>query len=626
MSVNDKADGGVTVKCFAGCDWKTVRAELAARGLVDAYDPPEPLRPSTRSPGEDRPRWIYRDASGAPVGLVERIDQGPGRKSFCQYRREDEAWVKGLDGRTLPLYRLPECLEAVAAGRVVYVAEGEKAADALVKVGLGATTSPGGADKWRPEHSESLRGARVVILPDNDEPGRRHAEMVARSLAGVAAKINVVPLPGLPPKGDAFDFLEAGGTREQLEALAAAEPARVNLTDPIAKGFTAAQLTSMDFPEPMWAVPGLLTVGLTLLCGKPKQGKSWLALDLCLAVAFGGRALGKYAVGKGSSLYFALEDTPRRLQARLRMVLDGQTAPEGMHLFCQWPRLDQGGAEQLAEWLAAHPDCRLVIVDTLQKIRAPSKTTGTLYGQDYEALSALKAVADAAGVALVVVHHLRKGASDDVFDTVSGTLGLTGAADATLILARTPGKFSATLHCTGRDIEEQSRALELDPRRMTWCDVGDAEERAGSDERQAVLDVLREASGSLSLEEVAKKTRKRPDATRKLLARAADQGLVVRTGKGLYAITQQSYQTPPLSRPLGPDGTDGPESPQRPLGPLNPESPLRPLSPESPHGSLGQTDAADARQSPRETSAQSGQTPERTQRTQRTQAKEEVDL
>ena len=103
--------------------------------------------------------------------------------------------------------------------QAIFIAEGEKAVDALVKLGVPATCSPGGAEKWRNEYSQPLAGANVVILPDNDEAGERHCEAVARSLAGIAASVRVLRLPGLPTKGDAYDWVEAGGTAEQLSEL-----------------------------------------------------------------------------------------------------------------------------------------------------------------------------------------------------------------------------------------------------------------------------------------------------------------------------------------------------------------------------------------------------------------------
>lgn len=181
------------------------------------------------APTSTRPRrhqvaaYDYRDEHGELFFQVVRFEP----KDFRQRRPDGDGWTWKIGGTRRVLFRLPEVLAAVAAGRTIYVAEGEKATLALVAAGLDATCSPGGAGKWRPEFAEALGGADVVVLPDNDEPGRRHAHQVREALQGVAKLVRVVELPGLPAKGDVADWLGVGGDRAALEALVqqqAAEP------------------------------------------------------------------------------------------------------------------------------------------------------------------------------------------------------------------------------------------------------------------------------------------------------------------------------------------------------------------------------------------------------------------
>ncbi len=182
--------------------------------------------------------FYYLNAAGLPILKVDRLKDP---KSFAQYRDGGTdasgriQWVAGTEGVDLVPYRLPELITAMASS-IVFIPEGEKHVDALRALGLVATCNPMGAGKWRDEFSPWLAGRPVVILPDNDDPGRRHAEQVARSVSPHAASVKVVELPGLPEKGDVIDWLAAGHTAEELLELVAAwpewEPSTADPADP----------------------------------------------------------------------------------------------------------------------------------------------------------------------------------------------------------------------------------------------------------------------------------------------------------------------------------------------------------------------------------------------------------
>lgn len=194
--------------------------------------------------------------------------------------------------------------------------------------------------------------------------------------------------------------------------------------------FSARDLMAQDLPPVRWAVEGILPAGVAILGGKPKMGKSWLALGLAVAVAAGGRALGKVPVDEGPALYLALEDNRRRLQSRMKKLLAEGEAPAGLALATEWPRLGEGGLENLEAWLEENPAARLIVVDTLKKIR-PAAGTGnrSLYDVDYEALEPLIPLAGKHNVAVLVVHHLRKMLAADPLDELSGSTGLSGGVD-----------------------------------------------------------------------------------------------------------------------------------------------------------------------------------------------------
>lgn len=261
--------------------------------------------------------------------------------------------------------------------------------------------------------------------------------------------------------------------------------------------YTAADLMTMEFPEPRWAVPGIISEGVNLLAGPPKVGKSWLSLGLGLSVALGGKAMDAVPVEGGPVLYLALEDTPRRLQSRIGKVLAGRDAPAGLTLATACPPLPQGGDEAIGAWLDANRDARMVIIDVFAKLRGMSAPGMSAYDADYAAVGRVKRIADNYGVAIVLVHHVRKAGSDDFLSEVSGTNGIAGAADATLVLKRARGQADGVLHVTGRDVSESEYALAFHPDVGAWQLLdGPADEHAQGDTRAAIVRYLRSNPGS----------------------------------------------------------------------------------------------------------------------------------
>ncbi|MFK4035357.1 AAA family ATPase [Nonomuraea wenchangensis] len=266
---------------------------------------------------------------------------------------------------------------------------------------------------------------------------------------------------------------------------------------PFRTSWTADELMAMTFPEPRWAVPGIIAEGLSLLAGPPKVGKSWLSLGLGVAVASGARALEAIEVEPGPVLYLALEDTARRLQNRMGKILGGQPAPKDLTLATTCPTLPQGGEEAIARWLERHGNARLVVIDVFAKIRGNTPPGLSAYDADYAAMSRAKRLADTYGVAVVLVHHVRKMASEDFLSEVSGTNGLAGAADATLVLKRARGTADGVLHVTGRDVEEAEYAMAFQPAAGLWHLLdGPPEDHTLSDTRATIIRHVRQHPGS----------------------------------------------------------------------------------------------------------------------------------
>jgi hypothetical protein len=295
--------------------------------------------------------------------------------------------------------------------------------------------------------------------------------------------------------------------------------------------FTADELWDMEFPPVSWIVPDYITPGLTLLVGAPKLGKSWLALDVCNAVAQGGFTLGDRHCQQGAVLYAALEDNPRRLKDRLHKVC-GRKPGKAFSVWTEMRMIDDGGLDDLRRWIEAADHPRLIVIDVLNKVRSAQGRNEAPYAYDYRSVTPLKDLADEFGLAIVVIHHTRKADAGDKLEKVSGTNGLTGAADTTIILDR-DGE-GVTLLGRGRDIEEFETALEFQKDNCRWRVLGEAAEVRRSDERKLILDALVTATEPMGSRDVADVTGQTDGNVRRLLAKMVRDGEVEKVKRGLY--------------------------------------------------------------------------------------------
>lgn len=295
----------------------------------------------------------------------------------------------------------------------------------------------------------------------------------------------------------------------------------------------AETLLGLDFPPVEYVVPGYIAEGLTILAGRPKLGKSWMALGMCVGVASGGQTL-DVDCESGDALYLALEDNQRRLQDRLRVVLPRHQRPnvKRLHLMTEAPKVNAGLLERLDQWRTAVAAPKLVVVDTLSMVRPPKKANQDSYAADYDAISPLQKWAGAHRLAVVVVHHVRKAEAEDPLESVSGTNGLTGAADSILVLNRTTD--GPKLYGRGRDIEEFEKALRLQDGQ--WSVLGDADEVKRSEQRKKILAVLQEAVGAMSPSDIAKDAGMQVSNVNYLLRVMVKAGEAEKIGYGHYKM------------------------------------------------------------------------------------------
>jgi hypothetical protein len=250
-------------------------------------------------------RYVFRNPDGSFT--VDKDDKR--RKTFSQ-RRPDGAggWVWNLKGTRLVPYRLPELIEAIAEDRQVFIVEGEKKADLLWSFGVPATCNPMGSSKWPDSFADIFRGARVLMLPDNDDAGRKHIDVVGASLAPVAADLRVLALPGLRAKGDVVDWADAGGTVEQLYSLAEGAPAWS--PDMRQSRFGLVMWADQDQPgeEYEYLIEDLAPESEPMLIiGESQSGKSFLTTHMAMCGARGEPFFGRRVLKPFGVVYCAYE-------------------------------------------------------------------------------------------------------------------------------------------------------------------------------------------------------------------------------------------------------------------------------------------------------------------------------
>lgn len=231
-------------------------------------------------------------------------------------------------------------------------------------------------------------------------------------------------------------------------------------------------LMDMRIKPISFCIDSLLPQGVSLLCGAPKIGKSWLVLNWCVRIAKG-EEVWNFKTAKGTTLYLCLEDNLSRIQQRLNEITD--EVPNNVFFATSSCSMSDGLAEQIEMFIAEQNDTVLVVIDTFQMIR--SKNKDTTYANDYQEIEELKRLAVKLKISLLLVHHLRKQGDNDPLNKISGTTGISGAVDTTFILDKSKrSQNNATMICTGRDIEYRELELNFSKDNHIWDLVSDSVE------------------------------------------------------------------------------------------------------------------------------------------------------
>ena len=326
------------------------------------------------------------------------------------------------------------------------------------------------------------------------------------------------------------------------------------------KIFSATDLSSEEIKSIKYAVYGVVTEGASLLCGKPKMGKSFAALDIAISIVNGDKVFGCIDVEQGSVLYLALEDSKQRLKERLIKIQGHDRFPGNLHFATHWDRIDQGGLEKLADAINEISDLKLVIIDTLAKIR-PLKSSRDIYQADYITVSNLKNIADLLHIPFLIIHHQRKSTAEDVFDTVSGSNGITGAADTVIILSRKRNSSEAELRITGRDVEEKNYAMTFNDSNCTWTIAGDAEAVQQNKTYSDVVDVITSEGGEMKVQDIITCFSSVPESTiRWRLSEMVKKDILYRDDRGIYKIPNKANNINITNKPNNTNITNKPNN------------------------------------------------------------------
>ena len=485
LSVHIDDEGKPLFHCHGGCTqesvFQTIRDMQLLPELEERPDPLANIKPMPKV--EFQQEWQYQDEDRVTVFVKHRMRVGDTGKTYRLYKVDPNGkrYPTLGDARIVP-YKLPELLDAKTAGRIIYLAEGEKAVDALMSLGVAATTSHSGAGNWPPENTEYFAGANVCIIPDNDLSGWAYARKAAEAILPIAKAVKVIDL-GLQGQGDdAYEFIEAGGGRAELAALVKAAP-KINSVDDvtiperlqaiqqiapieatpqqptaedIAKEFAPDPPKEAPPPKPLktikieswdtiqdepveWLIEGVLpALSFAALYGPPGSFKSFHALHIAYCVATGHSWMGRPVKKSGAVLYLCGEGFGG-IGARIKACKIHHQIEDGAPIYIVRHQLNlRSSAEDFNALMLAivqlveqtGMEFCLAIVDTLARAFGGGNENSS---EDMGAfITAMGKVQEFLNCALMVLHHCGK----DAAKGLRGHSSLLGAVDTELELLR----------------------------------------------------------------------------------------------------------------------------------------------------------------------------------------------
>jgi len=422
-------DGKILLHCHAGCPTEAIveRKGLTMSDLfLDSHE-------SKLEQREIEAVYHYTDANGKPFEVVRTNPKG-----FYQRQPDGKGgYINNLKGIIPTLYHQDKLKQAIDSGTPIYIVEGEKDADRLWSLGLVATTNPMGAGKWRDSYSEALRGADLVIMPDNDKLGREHGNHIAKSCCGIAKRIRVLELLG--ESKDVSDWLDNGGDIAQLKQLADTCPDY----EPSDNGIKLRCMADIQAEAVDWLWKSYIPKGkVTLVEGDPGIGKSWVSLAIATAVSLGKGLPGQELTEPANVVIASAEDG---LGDTIRPRLDAMGADVNRIFAIDGAlTLDKDGFALLESYLERVRPALLIIDPLVAYLGADIDIHRA--NETRAVMAQLARLAEKFGVATLAIRHLTKGGMSKAIYRGLGSIDFTAACRSVLL--------------AGRDAENpQSRAL-----------------------------------------------------------------------------------------------------------------------------------------------------------------------
>ncbi len=309
------------------------------------------------------------------------------------------------------------------------------------------------------------------------------------------------------------------------------------------KLLSANELQKKKLPPINWIIENLLPEGLAVLAGRPKIGKSWMALELALSVANGLPSMGFFDAKKHDVFYVPYEDNFRRLQSRINKIMtDGLSKTAPLNLYYPrdnfgFPKLNESGISEIEKILDKNSKIKFIVIDTLGRgIADKRRKDNSMYNADYDLSSALQRLTMERKICILLIHHTRKEGAENVFDEISGTTGLTAGFDTMLVLKKKDNMH--TLHVTGRDIAETEYQLEFDESSCVWKAEQKASEVKMTVEREEIFELMKSYKRRMKTGEIARILGKSTSNISKMLGKMVKEGTLKSMGFGVYDISE----------------------------------------------------------------------------------------